>query len=165
ELLSGQKTKLIYPLEQLKEMFKVQDKYAKTNDFVRKVIEPAKNELDELSPYTFEWSANKEGKKIVSFNFYPIFKPEHRDAELYKKELQKQTGLSWDLGRQVISYLKTSLEFSDKEIKNNRDLFVTAQMELPDIMTELAILRGKSRTKTNPKGWIINALKGKIKDK
>ena len=85
ELLSGQKTKLIYPLEQLKEMFKVQDKYAKTNDFVRKVIEPAKNELDELSPYTFEWSANKEGKKIVSFNFYPIFKPEHRDAELYKK--------------------------------------------------------------------------------
>lgn len=165
ELLSDQKTKLIYPLEQLKEMFKVQDKYAKTNDFVRKVIEPAKNELDELSPYTFEWSANKEGKKIVSFNFYPIFKPEHRDAELYKKELQKQTGLSWDLGRQVISYLKTSLEFSDKEIKNNRDLFVTAQMELPDIMTELAILRGKSRTKTNPKGWIINALKGKIKDK
>ncbi|KDS65555.1 initiator Replication family protein, partial [Parabacteroides distasonis str. 3776 D15 iv] len=44
-------------------MFKVQDKYAKTNDFVRKVIEPAKNELDELSPYTFEWSTNKEGKK------------------------------------------------------------------------------------------------------
>ena len=38
----------------IKEMFKVQDKYAKTNDFVRKVIEPAKNELDELSPYTFE---------------------------------------------------------------------------------------------------------------
>ena len=33
------------------------------------------------------------------------------------------------------------------------------------VMTELAILRGKSRTKTNPKGWIINALKGKIKDK
>jgi plasmid replication initiation protein len=67
ELLSGQKTKLIYPLEQLKEMFKVQDKYAKTNDFVRKVIEPAKNELDELSPYTFEWSANKEGKKNCKF--------------------------------------------------------------------------------------------------
>ena len=30
------------------------------------------------------------------------------------------------------------------KIKNNRDLFVTAQMELPDIMTELAILRGKT---------------------
>ena len=83
-----------------------------------------------------------------------------------KKRLQKQTGLSWDLGRQVISYLKTSLEFSDKEIKNNRDLFVTAQMELPDIMTELAILRGKIKDKNKiQKGWIINALKGKIKDK
>ena len=72
-----------------KKCLKIQDKYAKTNDFVRKVIEPAKNELDELSPYTFEWSANKEGKKIVSFNFYPIFKPEHRDAELYKKRATK----------------------------------------------------------------------------
>ena len=94
-------------------------------------------------------------KKFVSFNFYPIFKPEHRDAELYKKELQKQTGLSWDLGRQVISYLKSIFGvLRINEIKNNRDLFVTAQMELPDIMTELAILRGKSRTKTNPKGGL-----------
>ena len=27
------------------------------------------------------------------------------------------------------------------------------------------LLNGKSREKNNPKGWIINALKGKIKDK
>lgn len=164
ELLSGQKTKLIYSLEQLKEMFQVQNKYKLTADFIRYVIDPAKKELDEDSPYSFEWSANKEGKKIVSFNFYPIFKPENRDSELYKKELQKQTGLSWDLNRQMISYLKKSLDFSDKEIKNNRDLFITAQMELPDIMTELAILKGKSRNKTNSKGWIINSLKGKLND-
>ena len=54
-------------------------------------------------------------------------------------------------------------------MKNNSpiivDVLIPSLMELPDIMTELAILRGKSRTKTNPKGWIINALKGKIKDK
>ena len=37
-------------------------------------------------------SANKEGKKIVSFNFYPIFKPEHRDAELYKKSYKSKPG-------------------------------------------------------------------------
>jgi hypothetical protein len=73
-------------------------------------------------------------------------------AEMYSCAIRGKENVEW-------------VEFSDKEIKNNRDLFVTAQMELPDIMTELAILRGKSRTKTNPKGWIINALKGKIKDK
>lgn len=164
ELLSGQKSKLIYTLEQLKEMFQVTDKYKLTADFVRKVIEPAKRELDECSPYSFEWSPKKDGKKIVGFNFYPVFKPENRDSELYKQELQRQTTLSWDLNKQVIDYLKNSLGFSDKEIKNNRDTFIAAQIELSDIIGELSQLKGKSRDKKNPKGWIINSIKGKIND-
>lgn len=32
-------------------------------------------------------------------------------------------------------------------------------------MLELSILKGKSREKKNPKGYIINAIKGKLKDK
>src|SRR5690606_33474028 len=46
ELLSGQKTPITYSIENLKIMFQIQDKYAKVNDFFRKVIEPAKKELD-----------------------------------------------------------------------------------------------------------------------
>lgn len=164
ELLSGQKTKLIYSLEQLKEMFQVQDKYKLTADFIRKVIEPAKKELDEFSPYTFEWSPNKDGKKIVSFNFYPVVQPDKQDSELYKHEIQKQTGLSWDLNRSVLDYLRNSVGFTDKELKLHRDLFITAQMEIPDLITELSMLKAKSRDKKNPKGWLINAIRGKIKD-
>lgn len=164
ELLSGQKTKLIYSIDQLKEMFLVADKYKLTADFIRKVVEPAKKELDELAPYSFEWSANKEGRKIVSLNFYPIYKPENRDTELYKQEIQKQTSLSWDLNKKVLDYLKDSIGFTPKELKNNRDLFITVQMELSDVIGELAILKAKSRDKKNPKGWIINALRGKIGD-
>lgn len=139
--------------------------YKLTADFIRKVIESAKKELDECSPYTFEWTPQKEGKKIVGFCFYPILQPQFRDNDLYRQEIQKQTNLSWDLNRQVLGYLKLSLGFSDKEIKNNRAVFIAAQFELPDILGELAILKGKSRDKGNPKGYIINALKGKLKDK
>lgn len=64
---------------------------------------------------------------------------------------------------EVRSYLKNSIEFSDKEIKNNLDLFISAQTLLPDLLNELAILKGKSREKKNPKGYIINAIKGKLK--
>ena len=39
-----------------------------------------------------------------------------------------------------------------------------SQEEITDLIRELAILNGKSREKNNPKGWIINALKGKIKE-
>ncbi|MCY1132141.1 hypothetical protein OWT80_18605 [Bacteroides fragilis] len=84
---------------------------------------------------------------------------------IWKTRPSKQTALSWSLAPEVRSYLKNSIEFSDKEIKNNLDLFISAQTLLPDLLNELAILKGKSREKKNPKGYIINAIKGKIKDR
>ena len=61
--------------------------------------------------------------------------------------------------------MKNSIGYSEKKKKNNLDLFISAQSLLPDLLGELAILKGKSREKKNPKGYIINALKGKLKDK
>ena len=164
ELLSEQIKPLEFSIEKLKEMFCVADKYKLTGDFIRYVVEPAKKELDELAPYSFEWKPEKTGKKIIGITFFPVFKPEHRDAAIYANELEKRTSLAWDLNRQVIDYLKNSLDFTIKEIKNNRELFIMAQLELSDVMGDLAILKAKSRDKKNPKGWFINALKGKIAD-
>lgn len=166
ELLSNQKAPLIYSIDQLKEMFCVADKYRRTNDFIRYVVEAAKKELDEVSPYTFEYTPLKSGRKITAIKLYPVYQPEHRDSDLEKHDLQKQVNLSWDIpDRNVRNYLKDSIGFTDVEIKNNLDLFVSAQKSLPDLLGELAILKGKSREKSNPKGWIINALRGKIKDR
>lgn len=164
ELLSGQKRPLIYTIEQLKEMFGVFDKYKLTADFIRKVVDAAKKELDGVSPYTFEYTTLKEGRKITAIKFYPIYQPEHRDSDLEKRDLQKQVSLSWSLSSEVRNYLKKSLEFSDKELKNNLNLFISAQNLLPDLMGELALLKGKAREKKNPKGYIINSIKGKLKD-
>lgn len=106
ELLSGQKRPLIYTIEQLKEMFGVFDKYKLTADFIRKVVDAAKKELDEVSPYTFEYTTLKEGRKITAIKFYPIYQPEHRDSDLERHDLQKQTALSWSLSSEVRNYLK-----------------------------------------------------------
>ena len=54
ELLSEQKSPIIYSIENLKIMFKVENKYKLTANFINKVIAPAKRELDEKSPYSFE---------------------------------------------------------------------------------------------------------------
>lgn len=164
ELMSNQKHVITYSLEQLKEMFCVQDKYKLTADFIRKVIEPAKKELDEHSPYSFEWSANKEGKKITSFNFYPVYKSENRDSVLEERDLQRKTSLSWSLNRQVVDYLINSIGFTKTEINNNRELITTAQNKLDNILEILAELKEKSRNKKNPKGWIIGTIKRKIKN-
>ena len=165
ELLSNQKSPLTYSVIQLKEMFCVADKYERINDFIRYVVEAAKKELDEVSPYTFEYTPVKSGRKITAIKFYPVYQPEHRDSDLEKHDLQKQISLSWSLSSEVRNYLKNSIGYSDKEIKNNLDLFISAQNILPDLMGELALLKGKARDKKNPKGYIINSIKGKLNDK
>ena len=58
-----------------------------------------------------------------------------------------------------------SCGFTSEGINRNKETFITAQEKITDLIEELAHLNGKSRKKNNPKGWIINARKGKIKDK
>jgi plasmid replication initiation protein len=158
ELFSTQKNKIIYRIETLKQMFKVEDKYKKNNDFIRKVVEVAKKELDEKSPYSFEFSTNKSGRAIDSINFYPVYQPKNRDTNVERKELQKATSLRHDLDVVVINYLKENYSFTDTEIKNNLDLFTLAQEKL-DFLYFLGEQKRKSTEKDNPKGWIINAIK------
>ena len=79
ELFSGKKTPITYSIEHLKIMFQIENKYKQINDFIRKVIIPAKVELDKTSPYSFEYTAIKEGRKIVAIKFYTFFIPENCD--------------------------------------------------------------------------------------
>lgn len=162
ELISGQKKKLTFTLEYLKSMFCIGSKYEFTANFIKKVIEPAKKELDSCSPYSFDFVPVKEGRKIVAFEFHPIFNHQHRDAELYKKELSMKTGLSWDLNKAAMNFLKKRMNFTVKEINANRDTFVQAQMVIPDLMNEMEYLCKKSELAKNPKGWFINSIKNMI---
>ena len=68
ELFSGKTEPIIYPVAKLKEMFAIKDKYKQINDFVRKVIEPAKRELDAAAPYSFDFEPVKDGRKSSHSN-------------------------------------------------------------------------------------------------
>ena len=144
-------------------MFQIEDKYKLTADFFRYVIEPAKKELDKSAPYSFEYTPIKQGRKIVSIKFYPIYQPNNRDASIEAKKLQKSTSLRFDLDRILINYLKENYIFSDDEIKNNRETFIKAQSsENFDLLNFLSEQRRNASSKVNPKGWIINAIKKQL---
>lgn len=49
--MSGQTTPLTFTFTKLKEMFQLTDKYPRTPDFIKRVIEPAKRELDEKAHF------------------------------------------------------------------------------------------------------------------
>ena len=165
ELLSGQKKTIVYSVENLKIMFQIEDKYKLTADFFRYVIEPAKKELDRSSPYSFEYTAIKTGRKITAIRFYPVYQPQNRDNSIEGHKLQKRTSLRFDLDMIVINYLKENYIFSEEEIKNNRDLFIAAQNKKDfDFLYFLSEQKRNASSKKNPKGWIINAIKKQIEN-
>lgn len=163
ELLSGQKKPIIYTIDNLKIMFQLEDKYKLTADFFRYVIEPAKKELDKSSPYSFEFTPVKTGRKITAIKFYPLYQPQNRDMRIEAKKLKKDTSLRWDLDIMTINYLKENYIFSEEEIQNNRELFVQAQNSSSfDLLFFLSEQKVNARKKANPKGWIINAIKKQL---
>lgn len=158
ELLSEQKHSITYSIAKLKIMFKIENNYKKPNDFIRFVIEPAKRELDAKSPYSFEFTPLKVGKAITNIMFHPVYNAKNRDGRVEEKKLQKATSLRHDLDKMVIDYLKQNYFFSDEEIKNNRDVFVTGNDRF-DLMYFLSEQKPKAEKAKNPKGWLINAIK------
>ncbi|RRJ86677.1 RepB family plasmid replication initiator protein [Paenimyroides tangerinum] len=164
ELLSGQKKPISYSIDKLKIMFKIEDKYQdRPSDFIKYVVTPAKKELDKSAPYSFEYIPIKQGRKIVSIKFYPVYQPSNRDGSIEAKKLQKSTSLRFDLDKIIIDYLKQNYVFSEEEIQNNRELFISAVNSKDfDLLYFLSEQRVNASTKKNPKGWIINSIKKQL---
>ena len=162
ELFSKQRTPLTFSVEGLKAMFGIEKKYENTSDFIRWTIEAAQKELNKKSPYSFEYSPLKTGKKITSIRFFPVFIPENVDEEFEAQQLKKRISPAWDIERQNLQYLKEHYLFSSPEIRNNIDLFMRAQKEIPDLLLFMSEVKAKANQAANPKGYLINALRKKL---
>ena len=163
ELLAGQKDPIIYSIDALRKEFKLEGKYALTKDFIKRVIESAKNELDSKSPITFTYTPLKEGKKFTRILFYPKRQIDKEAKDSLFKETVRKYGIGASISAEETLIL-TEIGFSRSGIRNNLELFLKCKKEL-DFIYELALLKGRAREKSNPCGWCIKALKGKLADK
>lgn len=166
ELFSNQKTPINYSIDSLKNMFQINDKYSRINDFFRYVIEPAKKELDKCSPYTFLYDPIKTGRKITGIRFIPIHQPQFEDESLKKQKAMKQMSNRWYIPKNIEDYLKYNYEFSDKELNNNLSLFESlynhlSEEELLDFLVELKEQSVLYEIK-NLKAYLIGSLKKKF---
>ena len=156
-------------LKNIKAAYRDKNSKFRIDNIEAKVIKPAKEILDSSCPYSFDYTKLKKNErnprsKVVGFRFYPIYQQKFRDPDLEKKDLLVQIPARHVLHREIYNYLTTQMNFTKYEVNHNKETFITAQEKIADLIGELAILNGKSREKNNPKGWIINALKGKIKE-
>jgi hypothetical protein len=164
ELFSKQNTPLVYSVDNLKLMFGVQKKYKDTRNFIIRVVDAAKQELDEKSPYSFEYTPLKTGRKITSIKFYPVLRPQNVNPEYEAAQLKKLISPSLMIKDNMIRmYLKEHYMFSTPELKNNIDLFMMAEKQIPDLLMFLSEVKAKANRAGNPKGYLINALRKKMK--
>jgi hypothetical protein len=161
ELMSGQKRPLEFTFEDLKMRFGVKDKYKLVGHFKTRVLDIAKKELDESSPYSFNYIEVKGGRKVVGFKFFPTFKPDNKDTELYATELRSKVSASAQISREAYDYFHYSFEFQVAEINKNKKTIIEGEQRIPDFIGFLSSLVGPSRTAKNRIGYVINAIKKK----
>lgn len=174
QLLSGQETPIEYSIDKLKNMLGLNDKYKdKPLNFISRVILPAKAELDELAPYTFDFQPTYERKSgkgkpgIKGIMFYPKFVPANRDKALATKEdAWKGAHHESAMIREIFSipqgtknYLMHSLGFSERGLSNNRELFLQAVNHIQDFDDFLRRIAPSANRVKSPQGYVINAIK------
>lgn len=169
KLVSEQSAKQIdFQLDDLKKMLGVGDKYPRARDFFVKVIDPAKDELDRVSPWTFNYTSLTSRKQaggraaIVGVRFFPKYQPEHRDPDLEKNRLKQRFAgaLAPGLNKAQENMLIHKFGFSMKGLLNNRELFeaATKNLDLTAFLIDLAPRVSTKRPK-NPAGYVANAIK------
>ena len=83
KLVSKQSEPITYSIADLRQMWGLTEKYKKVDDFVKNTIVAAKEELDRVSPYSFDYTLNaartaevNKGRKgrpaITSVTFFPV---------------------------------------------------------------------------------------------
>lgn len=163
ELMACQKEPITYSIDALRRIFKLEDKYAFTKDFIKRVVESSKIELDQKSPVSFTYAPVKDGKRITQLIFFPVrFNAQDSSDDDHRMILRKY-GSSAVLTSDERRFLE-EIGFNESGINNNLSLFMDCQRNL-DFIYELALIKGKCRTKKNPCGWCIRTLTGKLADK
>lgn len=188
KLLSNQTDPITYSIDWLRERWGtdikdkdgnlVRRKYPDTYDFIRRNIQCAKEELDAVSPWSFNYVVNSseekakekvargENKKvtkksITSVTFFPVRKA----SKFSTSALVNMT----ETARSVIdteTYNRLIREFGfDKDgLNSNLFLFSEAKKEGVDLTSFLDDIKVRALHANNVQGYVVNALKRHLKE-
>ena len=171
KLVSKQSDPITYSITDLRKMWGLTEKYKKVDDFVKNTIVAAKEELDRVSPYSFDYVLNaaksaevNKGRKgrpsITSVTFFPV----RRMANETTDSVRKQVDPSMLLDYELYQMLKNKFDFDSQGIRANITLFDVAQKEC-DILTFLDGIAPTALRAANIQGYVINAIRRHLKEK
>jgi len=160
ELFSNNLNPLIFSIDELKSRFGITEKYKnKPTNFIKRVIKKAKEELDEKSPYSFDFVPLKSGKKITAIKFLPYRIPENESPDIEKEKLSRKVSVNFDVPIQISHYMINNFGFDYKGLQSNKKLLKTAYLEFDDLLNWLAQIKPKALQARNPQAYVIGAMR------
>ena len=171
KLVSKQSDPITYSISDLRKMWGLTEKYKKVDDFVKNTIVSAKEELDRVSPYSFEYILNaaktaevNRGRKgrpaITSVTFFPIRRMVNESSDAVRKQVDPSMLLDYEF----YQMLKNKFYFDGPGIRANITLFDTAQKEC-DILEFLDSIAPAALRAANVQGYVINAVRKHLREK
>jgi len=172
QLISFNKDPQTYSVEDFRKMFGLEDKYKKTASIIERVILPAKKELDEIAPFSFDLKEERIGNKktspISGFTFIPIRHEEKADPTLQKKEQVAKLTARNTFGTSMIHQIMNSYGFSAAEINRNKQNIKDAidTMGLSEFIDFLQSVKDDHNynNSNEQKSYLIGMIKNKTKD-
>ena len=122
ELISNQSKPLTYNIDTLKQLFEVEKTYSRTSNFIQRVIEPARKELDEKGNWTFEYIPIKKGNKYTHITLIPKHLRHREPDEVQEQE--KNWKLHPYLPTSIKQFLRHTCGFHDHRINQNEKKLV-----------------------------------------
>lgn len=163
-LLSNLSSPITYSIDELKMMWHTEDKYKEPRDFVRRIIEPAKKELDEKAPWSFSYVCNRKAgeRKMSSVTFIPERKITNFTQPALDRLVETPKGV---LDRVSYEMLINDFGFTDAGLKNNIVMLSCAKRNKVDMVDFLEGVKPVAVRANNPQGYVIRSLKNLLKEK
>lgn len=132
--------------------FGLEDKYADTNDFIKRVVKAAQKDLDKSAPWSFDFEPVKEGRKITAIEIFPRQCPANGSQTLQdevakrRDEVAKQKAIKsrkkdkpwdWCSDGNVAWFMQNTLHFTDKEVESGIEDWSKAMTFIPDLYSFL----------------------------
>lgn len=155
-IMCSQTAPISFTIDYLKRMFGVSDKYKQTRDFIKRVIEPAKKELDTMCVSSFAFETIKTGQKVTSIQFTPIHRREHT-----AEELAAMIPVSAMIDTELKIFLINAFSFTVKELGAHK-ILLDQFNKIPYKFDILYSLRDRVRRKNRSKGYVIEAMRGEV---
>lgn len=149
-------------IEGLKKILGVSGKYERVSEFVRKILQPAADELarKKLNGFNVEVRhacKNAKRGRVVGLVFVPV-KREGKEQNI-STQLEK---LREQVPAELIDYLLQNCHFTVREVSGKNAETLAAFSQIPEWPAKLQSIIERARRKRKNHGYIISALKAEV---